>query len=364
MLRVIGSLGETQLRSEGSDDAILDRVQTVFEERADVTLRTLYTYVADRISGEFAELRNKASAQVSVLAKLAEVDDLTVPAVVDAEIRKMAGRVAWRPMARAAALGLFETAKSLARPVSEAKPISAATWATSCLKELDHDEFAEDTGLEGPEIDLVVHQTARAILRWPDLDAAMPMFFRGAFLTVGATADGVVLSHGAPLMLVAGPMAGDVENPISDIFTQFQPEVGVAAFASSPQFEVAVVAATEEGWFTEARDDDTSIHLYKLGKNMVQLGLPLVRKRTKTTPVTRVGAMGQRRASAQFDFDGAVVWDPGVVSVQAVGPAVLFKPKIGDHGFLSKGAEGLFRSVEVAKKRSFDFKSTTLFIDK
>src|SRR6266571_2713095 len=108
MLHLIGTLERPrgQSRSGANSDMMIQDLQTAFEERTEVTIRLLYNVVADALAAGFTELREKARAQVEVLAKLAGVDDITVPAEVDAEIRSVAGRVAWRPVARAAVLEL------------------------------------------------------------------------------------------------------------------------------------------------------------------------------------------------------------------------------------------------------------------
>src|SRR6185437_7549275 len=111
----------------------------------------------------------------------------------------------------------------LAQPASQATPLAPEQWVRTCLERLDRPIFTEDTGLDGREVDLSISRAATTILEWPELATHMPILFRGVLLTVGATADGVVLANGLPMMLLGRPsdQGAGATDPISAIFDKF-----------------------------------------------------------------------------------------------------------------------------------------------
>jgi len=358
MLRVIGSLGDHP-RRHSTDAEVVGRVHTAFEQRTETMLRVLYVRVADHLAGTFARMRDLARAQVDVLVKLADVGDLTVPEPIEAEIRQLAARVAWRPMARASVLGLFEAAKALARPLDETEPMTTDEWVRACLDELNREDFTEDTGLEGSEIALAIHQTAISILGWAELDTHMPMFFRGLYLTLGRTTGGVVIARGDPLVLISESGQVESDDAIPSMFSRFQPDFGVAALASEPMKEVAVVGAADGGFFTDTTLHDLCATASGSAGRRPLIALPWA-KEDRSRRFEPIAA----RAGRSLELHGAVVWDPASVVVQTFNGAVLFKPKIDENCLpLGRWSEGFLRCVEVAKHSPLDFKQTTLVVD-
>jgi hypothetical protein len=348
MLHVIGTLARPgrEMRYQGhSTLKVLDGLRAAFETRTRSTLRLLYDVVADALAAQFTELREKAHAQVEVLAKLAELEDASVPAHVETEIRDVAARVAWRPVARASVLELLDAAKALARPLDQAQPQTRDDWIKACFEVLDRDAFAEDTGLRGKEIDLAVDRTAKAMLAWPELADHMPIAFRGSLLTVGATANGVVLAEGAPMLLVPEPGV----NAPAPIFKTFQPDDGIAVLADDPA--VTVVNGSSEGELAPSLADDAPVVVYEFTDGMVPLALHASKEATAV------------RAGEQIELDGRFSWDPEAVGVQEIGPALLFKAKVRDHGFEFAGEEGFRRLVEVTKEPAPNAEGAILVIE-
>ena len=248
LLRILGTLErprDSKTRS-ASWGIVIKALRVTLEERTDSSLARMRIIVADALADEFTAMRERAAAQVDVLAKLAGVDDVALPADIDAEMSAIAARVAWRPVAEAALLELLKAATSLVQPFPRATPLPTANWVSTCLTALDREAFVEDTGLQGQEVDLTIWRAARTILDWPELAANMPILFQDLLLTVGATVDGVVLAEGLPMVLVgqtSEPPTVELD-PISVIFTEFEPDDGVAVFAPEPEFAVALVGAS------------------------------------------------------------------------------------------------------------------------
>jgi hypothetical protein len=233
----------------------------------------------------------------------------------------------------------------------------------STLERVDCNEFTEDTGLEGPDIELAISQAARAILTWPDLGAHMPMLFRDVVLTVGATSEGLVLAEGFPMVLVAASVDSQADEPehASSLFSRCEKGEGVAVLMADSEMTVAVVRGNEEGELTPTEYEGTAVLAYEAGDDVAPVVLFLAAERDgASAAVCSEGA----DPAGPFQLEGNVVWDPEAVEVQAIGPGVLFKRKIGEHGFRLGSAEGLARRIAVAKDSAPDAENTMLLINK
>lgn len=172
----------------------------LMEERTAEALRRLYGGVSRHLAAGFAVAQEAERA--GERSRLMGAIEMAVPEAIEAQIRRAASGLAWRPAARAAVLALLDAAKEVAEPDGGPVTIDPDAWERACLEAMSRQEFTEDTGLEGREIALAVHHAAAAILAWPDLAANMPMYFRGALLTVTPAAGQVKIerpSEGAAL---------------------------------------------------------------------------------------------------------------------------------------------------------------------
>ncbi len=305
-------------------------LRPLFERRTSEMLRLLHPRLADDLAAAFARLAAAARAQVGTLARLAESPDTEIPVDVEREINAIAARVAWQRTAGACAIAIFDSALALARPFREAEPIPLAAWVDGCVGALNREEFREDTTLKGVDVEIAINTAVRSLLSWPDLDDHIPAFVRGTFLTVKPTADGVLLARGEPLMVFP-------DQPQRNALDRIDTDHGVAALSVNPGQSVTLIAAPGDH-LVEESIDGVCVAAYELGDGPV---------------------VGFVKSSA------TIVWDPDAMSVQQVGPGVLFNPKVGEHGLIFRlGTEGLSRQVMLAAEdRAADFQPASLVVE-
>lgn len=190
--------------------AVGDTMREQLEDDTETFLYELYDAVSGPLAASFRTLLEHANRELKALSDIARSLDILETEAVPPATNPAVERIVWRQVARSSTLALFDWLVTQ----SSGQSVPPDTWARgTCAETLDFETFRRETSLGVADAKLAVNVTAHAVIESGLLDPPRPLWYRGRYLTLLASAGQLwsVTTSSAPMVWV--PLIGK-ERPV------------------------------------------------------------------------------------------------------------------------------------------------------